>query len=149
MSWPQRDRPEEPIPVGRESGWVRSVSTDTGNAERDTTLRSAKFFDAESFPVIAFRSRRIERSGENAYRVVGDLTMRDVTKEITLDAEFGGFITDLRGARRAGFAIRGNVERSAFGMTWNQLLEAGGVAISDSVAMHAEFEAVARSAQAA
>ena len=128
---------------------IEVESIDTGNAERDATLRSAKFFDAEAFPAIAFRSRRIERAGESAYRVTGDLTMRNVTKEITLDAKLGGFITDPRGARRAGFTIRGNVERSEFGMTWNQLLEAGGVAISDRVAIHAELEAVARVAQAA
>src|SRR5436189_1392522 len=73
-------------------------SVDTGHADRDASLRSSGFFDAEKFPAITFRTRRVERVGESTYRIVGDLTIRDVTKEIELDAELGGFVMDLNGA---------------------------------------------------
>jgi polyisoprenoid-binding protein YceI len=118
---------------------------DTGNADRDASLRSERFFDAARFPVLSFNSREVERSGESMYRVVGDLTVRDVTRPVVLEIEHGGFITDLRGARRAGFSVRTSVQRSEFGMVWNQTLEAGGVAISDRVDIHADVETVSES----
>jgi polyisoprenoid-binding protein YceI len=80
--------------------------------------------------------------------MVGDLTLRDVTKEITLETEHGGFIQDPWGARRAGFTAKGSIDRSDFGMQWNQVLEAGGVAISDRVDIAIEIEAVAQAPRA-
>lgn len=128
---------------------VELDAVDTGQADRDASLRSERFFDAAQFPVLTFESRRVERCGESRYRVLGDLTLRNITKPVVLEVEHGGFITDLRGARRAGFSVRTSVQRSEFGMVWNQLLEAGGVAISDRVDIHAEIETVSAVAKAA
>ena len=128
---------------------IDAGSVDTGNVERDARLRSAAFFDADAFPALAFQSRLVERAGGNTYRITGELTMRGVTKEVALEAELGGFITDPRGARRAGFTARGSVQRAEFGMVFNQILEAGGVAIGDRVEIVLEIETVAGAAQAA
>jgi polyisoprenoid-binding protein YceI len=128
---------------------IEADSIDTGNAERDASLRSERFFDVEKFPTLSYRSRRVERSGENDYRIVGDLTLRNVTKEVVLDVEHGGFVTDLRGVRRSGFTARGNIQRSEFGMVWNQVLDAGGVAVGDRVDLHLEIETVALVAKVA
>jgi polyisoprenoid-binding protein YceI len=127
----------------------RRRDVDTGNPDRDGSLRSEAFFDAKKFPTIFFQSRKVERTGETNYRIVGDLTIRGVTKEVVLDAELGGFVTDLKGFRRAGFSVHGSVMRSDFGIVWNQTLEAGGVAISDRVDLHFEIEALAQAAMAA
>jgi len=127
---------------------IEAGSVDTGNAQRDADLGSSNFFDAEKFPTLTFRSRRIERAGKDAYRMTGDLTIRGVTKEVTLDAELGGFVNDPWGARRAGFTATTSIRRSDYGMVWNQALEAGGVAVSDRVDIGIEIEAVAQAPQA-
>jgi polyisoprenoid-binding protein YceI len=100
-------------------------TVDTGMAQRDAHLRSADFLDVERFPTITFRSTRIEKAG-GAYRIVGDLTIRDVTREVTLDAEFLGIVPSMQGGRHAGFAARTRIDREAWGLTWNVGLEAGG-----------------------
>jgi polyisoprenoid-binding protein YceI len=123
---------------------IEAASIDTGNTQRDEQLRSAAFFDAESCPRLTFRSRRIEAAGRDAYRITGDLTIRNVTKEVVLEAELGGFAVDLRGMRRAGFSAKTSLLRSEFGMVWNQTLETGGVAVGDRVDVGIELEAVAR-----
>jgi polyisoprenoid-binding protein YceI len=127
---------------------IEVASLDTGNPQRDANLRSPNFFDVDKFPALTFRSRRIERTSKDTYRMVGDLTIRDVTKEITLETEHGGFVQDPWGGRRAGFTARGSINRSDFGMQWNQVLEAGGVAISDRVDIAIEIEAVAQAPRA-
>jgi polyisoprenoid-binding protein YceI len=126
-----------------------AASVDTGNAERDASLRSPRFFDTEQFPSITFQSSRVERAAKDSYRIRGNLTIRGVTKEIELEMEAGGFVTDSRGVRRAGFTARGSVLRGHFGMVFNQVLEAGGVAIGDRVEILLEVEAMAMAAKAA
>ena len=121
---------------------IEAASVDTGNAQRDAHLCSPDFFDAEKFPLLTFRSRRIERAAKDTYRMVGDLTIRDVTKEVTLEVEHGGSVQDPWGARRGGFTARGDIQRSDFGMSWNQVLDAGGVAVSDRIEISVEIEAV-------
>jgi len=128
---------------------IEADSIDTGNPNRDTDLRSANFFDVEKFPALTFHSRRVERGAGDRYRVIGDLTIRNVTQEVTLDTELGGYVTDPWGNRRSGFAARTSILRSEFGMVWNQLLEAGGVALADRVEIALEIEAVAQAAKAA
>jgi len=128
---------------------IEAESIDTGNANRDAELRKPNFLDAEKFPTLTFRSTRIERAGESVYRVVGLLTIRNVTKEIEIDAELGGFITDPWGAHRTGFTAKTSVQRSDYGMVWNQALEAGGVAVSDRVDINVDIEAVAQAAKVA
>lgn len=127
---------------------IETASVDTGNPPRDADLRSPNFFDSEKFPTATFRSRRVERTADGAYRVVGDLTIRNVSKEVTLDAQVGGFVTDPWGMRRVAVTARTSIQRSDFGMVWNQLLETGGVAVSDRIEIALEVEAVAQAAQA-
>jgi polyisoprenoid-binding protein YceI len=127
---------------------IEAASIDTGDSKRDAHLRSPTFFDTGKFPALTFRSRRIERTPRDVYRIVGELTIRDVTKEITLEMEHGGFIQDPWGLRRGGFAAKGSIDRSDFGMQWNQILEAGGVAVADRIDIAIEIEAVAQAAKA-
>jgi polyisoprenoid-binding protein YceI len=124
---------------------IEMASVDTGNPHRDAELVAGNFFDATKFPAMTFRSRRVERSSENEYRVVGELTIRGVTKDVTLSADLGGFVVDHRGSRRIGMSATARVKRSEFGMVWNQVLEAGGVAIGDEVDIGIDIEAVAPS----
>jgi polyisoprenoid-binding protein YceI len=123
---------------------IEAASIDTGSEQRDAHLRSADFFDAEKHPALTFQSKRVERTGSDAFRVVGDLTIRDVTKEVALDMVLGGFVTDPWGGRRAGFTATTSIERSAFGIVWNQVLEGGGVFVGDRVEIGIEVEAVSK-----
>ena len=114
----------------------------TGVAERDTHLRSPDFFDVEEFPEIHFRSKRVERVSRTKFRIVGDLTIRDQTREVALDAAYGGHAIDPWGNERLGFVAEAMVDRKAFGLKWNQLLEAGGAIVGDQVEIELELEAV-------
>jgi polyisoprenoid-binding protein YceI len=118
------------------------ASIDTGEPQRDAHLRSADFFDAERYPVITFQSRRIEEAGHDRYRVVGDLTIRDVTREVTLDATYEGRARDPYGNERIGFSARTTLNRRDFGLTWNVALETGGFIVGDTVTVSAEVEAI-------
>ena len=118
------------------------ASIDTREAQRDTHLRSADFFDAENFPTITFRSTRIENVAGNRFTLVGDLSIHGVTQEISLDATEEGRGKDPWGGERAGFSATAKVKRSAFGLTWNQLLEAGGVAVGDEIKLSIDAELV-------
>jgi polyisoprenoid-binding protein YceI len=129
---------------------IDATSIDTGTPQRDEHLRSADFFDVERFPEIRFRSTRIERLADNRYRVVGDLTIRDVTRAVTLDVEYGGQAKDPWGNERAGFIASTSLDRKDFGLKWNQALEAGGVLVGDRVDIELEIQGVrAAAAQAA
>ncbi len=127
---------------GRVEVSIETASLDTGVEQRDAHLRSADFFDAERFPTLTFRSSRLEKSGDGAYRLTGDLTMHGVTRPVTLDVEYAGSAKDPWGGVRAGFSARTAIDRRDFGLTWNQLLEAGGVAVGEKVEIGIEVEAV-------
>ena len=118
-----------------------AASIDTRMPQRDEHLRSADFFDVANFPRLTFKSRRIERDGED-FKVVGDLTIRGVSREVTLDVTSHGRQTDPWGGQRAGFEARGRIKRSDFGLTWNQALEAGGVVVGDDVKISLDVELV-------
>jgi polyisoprenoid-binding protein YceI len=106
--------------------------------------------DAAHFPAITFRSRRIEGMPfEGDFRLVGDLTVRGITREVALDVSYEGRVTDSLGNERAGFSARTKIDRTDFGLTWNQALEAGGVLVGDEVRISAEVELVRQSEQAA
>lgn len=107
---------------------AKTASLNTKNKDRDTHLKSDDFFNSEKFPEIKFVSKSFD--GE---KLVGDLTIRDVTKEITLDAEFNGIAVDPYGQTKAGFEIRGEVNRKDFNLTWNAVTEAGSIVVSDKV----------------
>ena len=120
-----------------------SVATiDTRVDQRDGHLRSADFFDVEQYPTITFTSRRIDGDPAGEFRLVGDLTIRGVTREVTLDVTFEGRGKDPWGSERAGFTAKSKVNRKDFGLTWNQALETGGVLVGDEVKIAIEVELV-------
>ena len=137
-----RDHPEQ---AGVEAT-IEVASVDTGVADRDGHLRSADFFDAEQFPRITFRSRRIEgnppKQEGDRFRVVGDLTVRDSTLELGLDCEYQGRGTDPWGKTRAGFSFHAELDRREWGLRWNQALETGGVLVANKVRIEGEVQFV-------
>ncbi|MFI5311299.1 MAG: YceI family protein [Gemmatimonadales bacterium] len=122
------------------------ASIDTNEPKRDEHLRSADFFDAAVHPNIMFRSTRIDGKGGDV-AITGDLTIRGVTKPVTLKGEYTAPVNDPWGNPRAALAVSAKLSRKEFGLTWNQLLEAGGVAVSDEVRISVEVEAVGTKAE--
>ena len=118
------------------------ASIDTREAQRDAHLRSADFFDAENFPTISFKSRRLTDVKGDRFKIVGDLIIRGVTREVVLDVTSEGRGKDPWGGERAGFNATTKINRSDFGLTWNQLLETGGVAVGDDVKISLDVELV-------
>ena len=121
---------------------IDAASIDTGTAQRDTHLRSADFFDVERFPELRFRSTRVEDIGGGRLRVLGELTIRDTTREVALDAESAGRGVDPWGNERIGFVAKTSIDRKDFGLQWNQVLEAGGVLVGDRVDIELDIQAV-------
>lgn len=128
---------------------VTIASVDTGIADRDAHLRGTDFFDADNFPQMTFRSTAAERVGGDRYRITGDLTIKDVTRPLTIDLEFHGAATDVYGAERVGFEGSTEILRSDWGLTWNAALEAGGVMVSDKVKLTFDISAVKAAPQTA
>jgi polyisoprenoid-binding protein YceI len=121
---------------------IDAASIETGVADRDKHLRSADFFDVANFPYLQFRSKSIVRIDDVRYYVIGDLTIRDVTREVRLEAEYGGRAKDPWGNERVGFTAKVSLDRKDFGLKWNQVLEAGGVLVGDQIDIDIEVEAV-------
>jgi polyisoprenoid-binding protein YceI len=120
-------------------------SIDTGNADRDTHLRSPDFFDAEQFKTISFRSTRVEgnpASHGDRFRVFGDLVIRDTTSQIVLDCTFEGRGPDPWGKERAGFSATTEIDRRDWGLKWNQAMETGGVLVAHRVRIDVEVQFV-------
>lgn len=109
---------------------INSIDTNVG--DRDAHLKSADFFDADKFPHILFKNGKLTKSGSD-YKLVGDLTIKETTKSISLDVEYGGSMVDGYGQQKAGFEISGKINRKEFGLTWNMVTEAGGVVVGDDV----------------
>ena len=129
---------------------IQVASIDTRQEQRDAHLRSADFFDVARFPTITFRSRSVEGDHrESEFRLVGDLTIRDVTREVVLAVSSEGRLIDPWGAERAGFSAQGKIDRTDFGLTWNQALEAGGVVVGNEVKISVEVELLRQVAEAA
>jgi polyisoprenoid-binding protein YceI len=123
------------------------ASIDTRQDVRDNHLRSPDFFDAATHPVMRFVSKRIEGDVTNKFRVVGDLTIRDIVQEVTLDATNEGRATDPWGNERMGVHATAKLNRAEFNLTWNQALEAGGVLVGDEVKLSIDAELVRQQAQ--
>ncbi|MFB6980823.1 YceI family protein [Streptomyces scopuliridis] len=121
---------------------VSIASVDTGMADRDGHLRSADFFDAETFPKMFFRSTKVEQLDAETYRLTGDLSIKDVTRPLTIDLEFNGSATDVYGNERVGFEGSATILRSDWGLTWNAALETGGVMVSDKVKLSFDISAI-------
>ena len=121
---------------------IDADSIDTREAKRDAHLRSADFFDVETFPTITFRSTRTEKAANDDFKLVGDLTIHGVTREVTLDVTAEGRGKDPWGGERAGFSATTKIKRSEFGLTWNQALETGGFVVGDEIKISLDVEVV-------
>jgi polyisoprenoid-binding protein YceI len=128
---------------------IDASSIDTGTEKRDAHLRSPDFFDVENFPELRFRSKRIEKVDGDRYRVVGDLTIHGVTRELAFDVEYGGRAKDPWGNERVGFVATASLDRKDYGLGWNQVLEAGGVLVGDRVEIELDVQAVKAAAEKA
>jgi polyisoprenoid-binding protein YceI len=124
---------------------IAAASIDTGVADRDGHLRSADFLDTEQFPAITFRSKRVEgamKQEGDSFRVVGDLTIRGNTFEVTLDCVYEGTGKDPWGGTRAGARATARIDRRDWGLRWNQALETGGILVANEVRIEVEVQAV-------
>ena len=126
----------------RVTATIDVASVDTNVPDRDAHMRSDDFFNAEKFPKIAFESTKLERRSETEFRLAGNLTIRDITREVVLEDEFEGRLIDPWGNDRAAFSAHTEISRKDFNVRWNQALETGGVAVSDSVKVSIYIEAV-------
>ena len=118
-------------------------SIDTGDEQRDGHLKSSDFFDGANYPQIKFVATRSESvDNDGSYEMYGDLTIREVTKNIKLSVEFGGVVQDAYGNTKAGFTINGKINRKDFGLTWSAVTEAGGVVVSDEVRIISEIQLI-------
>jgi len=118
-------------------------SVSTGNEQRDGHLKSGDFFDVENFPKITFESNELRKSSDKGdYVLAGNLTIKDTTKPVELEVEFGGINKDPWGNIKAGFTVETKINRKEFGLTWNAALETGGVLVSDDVSIVAEIQMV-------
>jgi len=124
------------------SAVIDAASFNSNDANRDAHIKSADFFDVEQFPELSFTATGVEGSGEN-YKVTGDLTIKGITHQVTLDVEFNGVAVDPFGATRAGFAGTTSISRKEFGLTWNAALETGGVLVGDKVTINLDVAFVA------
>lgn len=118
------------------------ASIETGQEGRDQHLRSPDFFDAEQFPTITYKSTKVERRGEDRYQLLGDLTIRGVTREVPLEITLEGQGKNPWGKRVAGFTITGSLNRKDFGLNWNVALESGGWLVSDQIKLEIDAEVV-------
>ena len=121
---------------------IESASINTGVAQRDEHLRSPDFFDVATYPTLSFRSRSVEAGDDGTLRVTGELTIRDVTREVVLEAAETGRGTDPWGNERIGFSASTSIDRREFGLKWNQALETGGILVGDEVKITLEVQAV-------
>jgi len=123
-------------------------SIDTNSEQRDTHLRSADFFDVEKFGQIKYTGKVLERSGSD-YQLTGDLTIRGVTKPVTVNVQFGGIVVDPYGQTKAGFEVTGKISRKEFGLVWNAMTEAGQVVVGDGIKILCEIQLVRQTQEAA
>ncbi len=121
---------------------IDATTIATGDAQRDGHLKSPDFFDVERFPTLAFRSTRVDGSGES-FKIAGDLTIHGVTQPAVLDATFEGRGPDLYGNERVGFEASTKIDRKAFGLVWNHAIETGGVAVGDEIKIELSVEVIA------
>ncbi len=125
---------------------VETQSINTDNERRDNHLRSDDFFNAEKFPQMKFKSKSMTKVGDNRYKLVGNLKIRDVTKEVELEVRKGGIMTDNSGNVKAGFRLKGTINRFDFNLKWNALLEVGGAVVGPNVDIICDVQLVKESA---
>ncbi|SFS30719.1 YceI family protein [Sphingobacterium wenxiniae] len=121
---------------------IKVESIDTKNKDRDAHLKNEDFFNTTVFPNITFQATAIENKGDGEYQITGDLTIKDVTRSVAFDVEFGGLAKDPWGNQKAGYTVTGKINRNDFGLTYNAVLETGGVMLSDEVKFQADLQFV-------
>ena len=134
--------------LSRVEATIEAQSVDTGEPQRDQHLRSADFLDAERFPELRFAGTRIEALDRNRYRVTGDLTVRGEARPVTFDVEVQDPINDPFGNVRVAAEARGKLNRKDWGLTWNQVLEAGALLVGEEVKFTLDVQAVAAEKEA-
>ena len=132
----------EDLASAKITGSAKAASVQTGVGQRDDHLRSEDFFDAENYPELTFESTRIEAIDDETYRVVGDLTIHGVTREIELEAEVGGVEVGMNGEDRVGLEATGKISRSDFDMKFNAALGSGNAVVADKVKLALDISAV-------
>jgi len=132
------DDPNDPT-TGRGSVTIQTASVDTGNEMRDGHIKGADFFDVEQYPTITFTLKSIAKAGAD-YKVTADLTIKDVTKEITLDYEHNGSVVDPYGNTKVGGTLTGSINRSDWGLVWNVPLGSGGLLVGEKVKLEIDGE---------
>lgn len=120
---------------------IKAGSIDTNHDKRDAHLRNADFLDVEQFPTMTYKMSQYQKQGDT-YTIIGDLTLRGVTKQVTLSATFNGVTKDPWGNTRAGFSADGTLNRKDFGMVWNKVLDSGGLVVGDEVHIHLDIECI-------
>lgn len=121
---------------------AETASIDTNNSDRDNHLRSAEFFDTDVYSKLSFIATNIRKKSENSYEVDGDLTIKDVTKNITLQVNYSGLMKDPWGNTKIGISLTGNINRKDFDLTWNSTLETGGVLVGEEIKIASEIQFV-------
>jgi polyisoprenoid-binding protein YceI len=125
---------------------INAASINTDNDKRDAHLKSPDFFDTAKFAKITFEGKKVTADGENKFKVDGDMTMHGVTKPVTFEVEYLGREKDPWGNYRAGFSATTKLNRKDFGLTWNKVLESGGMMVGDDVEVSLQIEAVEKAA---
>jgi polyisoprenoid-binding protein YceI len=120
------------------------ASINTGDAGRDTHLRSADFFETDKYPTATYKSTKVEKIGESEYRIEGDFTLHGVTRNVELKAALDGLTKDMQGNRRAGFTVETAINRKDFDLNWNVALETGGVLVSEKVNILVDAQIIER-----
>lgn len=137
----------EDLTTGAVEVEIDAASIHTGVEARDNHLRSPDFFDVATFSKLSFRSQRVERAGKEGYRVVGELTIHGITREVALETEFLGRVKDPFGSERVAFSASTSIDRKDFGLTWNKAVETGGVLVGERVDISLDVQAVLAAAQ--
>jgi polyisoprenoid-binding protein YceI len=121
---------------------IDPATINTGSADRDAHLKNPDFFDVENFKAITFKSEKMEKVSDDEFKLSGELTIKGVSRKVSLDVEFGGLMTDPWGNHKVGFSLNGKINRKDWGLNWNAALEAGGVLVGEEVKISAEVQFV-------
>ena len=138
----QTETTSEDFSDGQVVAKVEVASINTNNSQRDEHLRNADFFEAETHPNIVFKSTRVEKLDSDSFSLYGDLTIKDITKPVKLAVEFNGIAKDPWGNVKAGFTIGGKINRKDFGITYNAVMETGGVMLGEDVKISGDIQLV-------
>ncbi len=131
---------EQNLTISKADIQIEAASVNTHNVERDAHFRSADFFDVEHYPYITFKSKRVEMHNAHSGQLIGDLTIRGITREVVLDGEYGGVNLTPWNSYSAGFSLRGKVNRRDWGLNWNMVLAGGGLVASDEITLTIDLE---------